>query len=197
MKQEFLSRRAFLERSAGTAGAAWAAVALPSLAAISQAAIAAEDDGQPFTVLGAEEAEEFAAVAARIIPTTDTPGATEAGVIYFMDQSFGTFNAPMLPMLRGGLEQIQAAITDGRRFSELSADEQDALLEQNEQTPFFGLIRMITFAGFFGLSEYGGNKDGVGWELLGMDPHAHAHVPPFGYYDAEYMKAKEATDDDV
>ncbi len=195
MKPEALSRRAFLERTAGAAGAAWARVALPSLAAISQAAIAAKEEGQAFSILGDEEAAEFAAVAARIIPTTDTPGATEAGVIYFMDQSFGTFNAPLLPMLRGGLEQIQSGIPDGRTFSELSEDEQDALLEANEATPFFGLIRMITFAGFFGLSEYGGNKDGVGWALLGMDPHAHAHVPPFGYYDAAYRQ--EAADDDV
>ena len=195
MKPEAVSRRAFLERSAGAAGAAWARVALPSLAAISQAAIAAKEEAQPFTILGDDEAAEFAAVADRIIPTTDTPGATEAGVIYFMDQSFGTFFAPMLPMLRGGLEQIQSGIADGKRFSDLSADEQDALLEENEQTPFFGLMRMITFAGFFGLSEYGGNKDGVGWKLLGMDPHEHAHVPPFGYYDAERMK--EAADGDV
>jgi hypothetical protein len=38
------------------------------------------------------------------------------------------------------------------------------------------------------LSEYGGNKDGIGWKLLGMDPHTHAYVYPFGDYDAEYMK---------
>lgn len=195
MKPEVLSRRVFLERGAGAAGAAWARVALPSLAAISQAAAAAKEDATPYTVLGADEAQEFAAIADRIIPTTDTPGATEAGVIYFMDQSFGTFNAPLLPMLRGGLKQLQSGISDGKRFSALSAGEQDALLEANEATPFFGLIRMITFAGFFGLSEYGGNKDGVGWKLLGMDPHAHAYVPPFGHYDAEY--GKEATDDDV
>ena len=195
MKPEELTRRMFLERSAGAAGAAWAKVALPSLAAISQAACTAREEAQPFTVLGAEEAAEFAAVAERIIPATDTPGATDAGVIYFMDQSFGTFNAPLLPMLRGGLEQMQSGISEGGTFSQLSADEQDALLEANQATPFFGLIRMITFAGFFGLSEYGGNKDGVGWKLLGMDPHAHAHVAPFGYYDAEY--GKEAGDDDV
>ena len=195
MKPEVLSRRAFLERSAGAAGAAWARVVLPSLAAISQAAYAAKEQARPFTILGVEEAKEFSAVAARIIPTTDTPGATEAGVIYFLDQSFGTFNAPLLPMLRGGLEQMQSGIPDGMRFSELSQEEQDALLEANQTTPFFGLMRMMTFAGFFGLSEYGGNKDGVGWKLLGMDPNAHAHVSPFGYYDAEYLK--EAADGDV
>ena len=183
-----ISRRTFLEQSAGVAGAAWARVAIPGLAAISQAACTAKVEKAPFTILGDDEAIEFEAIATRIIPNTDTPGAREAGVIYFFDQSFGTFNAPMLPMLRGGLEQLQAGIDDGRKFSELSEAEQDTLLEQSQETPFFQMIRMMTFAGFFGLSEYGGNKDGVGWKLMGMDPDVHAYTSPFGYYDAEYLK---------
>jgi len=188
MNPKELSRRNFLQQSAGVAGASWAKVVLPGLAAISQAACTAKEERAPFTILSEEEAIEFEAVAARIIPTTDTPGAREAGVIYFFDQSFGTFNAPMLPMLRGGLAQIQASIEDGRRFSDLSESEQDDLLEANSSTPFFGLIRMMTFAGFFGMSKYGGNKDGIGWKLLGMDPNVHAYSYPFGYYDAEYAK---------
>jgi gluconate 2-dehydrogenase gamma chain len=188
MNPDDLSRRFFLKRSAGVAGAAWMRAVLPSLAVISQAACTAKQEAAPFTILGEAEATEFEAIAARIIPTTDTPGAREAGVIHFLDQSFGTFNAPLLPMLRGGLEQLQGGIADGRRFSELGAGDQDALLEKNQATPFFQVMRIMTFAGFFGLAEYGGNKDGVGWQLLGMDPHAHAYTSPFGYYDAEYLK---------
>lgn len=134
------------------------------------------------------EAIELEAIAARLIPTTDTPGAREAGVIYFFDQSFGTFNAPMLPMLRGGLDQLQAGISGGQKFSQLNEGLQDALLEENQDTPFFGLMGMMTFAGFFGMSKYGGNKDGIGWDLLGMDPNVHMYTSPFGYYDAEYLK---------
>ena len=192
MNPKELSRRLFLQQSAGAAGASWAKAVLPCLAAISQAACTAKEERAPFTILGAEEAIEFEAVAARIIPATDTPGAREAGVIYFFDQSFGTFNAPMLPMLRGGLAQLQKSIEDGRTFSALTDEEQDELLEANSRTPFFGLIRMMTFAGFFGLSKYGGNKDGIGWKLLGMDPNVHAYSYPFGYYDTEY--AKESSD---
>ena len=188
MNPNDLSRRFFLKQAAGVGGAAWMRVVLPSLAAISQAACTAKEEAAPFTILSEAEATEFDAIAARIIPTTDTPGAREAGVIYFLDQSFGTFNAPLLPMLRGGLEQLQAGIEDGRRFSGLSEEEQDALLEQNQDSPFFQMLRMMTFAGFFGLSEYGGNKDGVGWALVGMDPDVHAYTSPFGHYDAEYLK---------
>ena len=188
MNRNELTRRLFLQQSAGTADAAWARAVLPGIAAIAQAACTAKEKQQPFTMLADEEAVEFEAIAARIIPTTDTPGAREAGVIYFIDQSFGTFNAPMLPMLRGGLENLQFGIEAGRKFSELSDEKQDAVLEANQNTPFFFMIRMMTFSGFFGLSEYGGNKDGIGWELLGMDSHAHSYQAPFGYYDAAYMK---------
>jgi gluconate 2-dehydrogenase gamma chain len=188
MNQNDLSRRFFLKQTAGVAGAAWMRAVLPSLAAISQAACTAKKEKAPFTILSDAEAAEFEAIAARIIPTTGTPGAREAGVIYFLDQSFGTFNAPMLPMLQGGLQELQAGIDGDRRFSALSEAEQDALLEASQATPFFQVMRMMTFAGFFGLSEYGGNRDGVGWALVGMDVNAHAHTSPFGYYDAEYLE---------
>jgi gluconate 2-dehydrogenase gamma chain len=188
MTSHELSRRFFLQQSAGVAGATWARAMLPGLAAVSQAACTAREEQAPFAVLLADEAIEFEAIASRIIPATDTPGAREAGVIYFFDQSLGSFNAPMLPMLRGGLSKLQASIDSGRKFSELGEAEQDALLEANQNTPFFGLVRMLTFAGFFGMSEYGGNKDGIGLKLLGLEPHTHAYSYPFGYYDAEYMK---------
>jgi hypothetical protein len=40
------------------------------------------------------------------------------------------------------------------------------------------------------MSSYGGNKDNVGWKLLGLDGLHHGYQPPFGYYDAEYMEGK-------
>ena len=188
MDQHTLSRRSFLGQTAGVAGSAWMKVVLPSMAAISQAACTAKEEKVPFTILGDAEALEFEAIAARIIPTTDTPGAREAGVIYFLDQSFGTFNAPLLPMLQGGLAQLQAGIEGGQLFSELTEDQQDEVLRGAQATPFFQIFRIMTFAGFFGLSEYGGNKDGVGFDLIGMDPNVHHYSAPFGYYDAEYTK---------
>ena len=148
MAPDSVSRRQFLRQGTGAAGAAWLRAVLPGLAAISQAACTAREDKAAFTILGDDEAAEFEAIAERIIPATDTPGARDAGVIYFIDQSFGTFNAPMLPMLREGLAGLQGGIEDGRTFSALSDDEQDALLRQNEDTPFFQLMRLITVEGY-------------------------------------------------
>ena len=101
MNSQDLTRRFFLKQSAGVAGATWARAALPGLAALSQAACTAKEEQAPFGILQADEAVELEAILARIIPTTDTPGAREAGVIHFFDQSFGTFNAPMLSCCSG------------------------------------------------------------------------------------------------
>jgi hypothetical protein len=39
-----------------------------------------------------------------------------------------------------------------------------------------------TLYGFLGNSSYGGNRDNVGWKLIGFEDRM-AYQPPFGYYD--------------
>ena len=63
-------------------------------------------------------------------------------------------------------------------------------LTEQQTTPFFGAVRALTLMGFFAMSSYGGNKDNVGWKLIDFEGHG-ATQPPFGYYDAEYMKEQE------
>ena len=188
MNELDVTRRGFLLQSAALAGASWARLVLPALAGLSEAAFAASEENQAFVVLTAAEAKEFEAIAARIIPTTDTPGAREAGVVHFFDQTFASFNAPMLGPARGMLQQFGGALEGDEPFSALSEEDQDAFLETQQNTPFFGMVRFLTLCGFFGMSKYGGNRDGVGWELVGMTPHTHSYQSPFGYYDAEYLK---------
>ncbi len=193
MNDSDLSRRLFLQQGAALASTSWARLVLPSLATLSQAACSARDESPAdvevvFSTLGAEEAVELEAIVARILPATDTPGAREAGVIHFLDQTFATFNAPMLNPARGGLKQFQSGIANGAAFSTLTEAEQDAYLETQQDTPFFGMIRFLTLCGFFGMSKYGGNKDDIGWKLMGADPNVHVYTSPFGFYDAEYLK---------
>lgn len=185
-----VSRREFLQGSA--ACSALLRGGIPGLAALSQAACGARDEGVQFDILSAAEAREIEAIAARILPTTDTPGAHEAGVVWFFDKALGGFMAPQLDFLRTGLVDFQAPISSAFhgavRFSDLDETDQDAYLATRDQTSFFGTVRFLTLAGMFGMSSYGGNKDAVGWKLLGLDPTQHAHQPPFGYYDAEFVK---------
>lgn len=183
-----VSRRRFLTTTGTFGGISWLKLTSPALAALTASACSARDSAASFTSLSGSEATEVSAIAARIIPTTDTPGATEAGVIHFIDRSVG--NGVMwgtLDEFRDGLagfEEAVAAEHPGRSFSELTAPEQDAFLTTQEGAGFFELVREMTIIGFFAMSSYGGNREHVGWSLIGFGGHA-AWTHPFGYYDAQ------------
>lgn len=178
------SRRAFLQASGSLAGGAWLALQFPGLAAAAEAAAAARDAGAAFLYLGAADAAALEAVAARIIPDDETPGARAAGVIHFIDQALGGFMAEAADELRRGVESLdERAAAAGQPFAGLDAAAQDAVLRGIEDTPFFGLMQFLTVAGMFSLPSHGGNRHYAGWKLLGFE-HRHGWAPPFGHYDA-------------
>ena len=181
------SRRDFLISSAGST---LALLSWPAILAAREQATAAQTTGAAFKVLNVGEAAELSAIAARIIPTDDTPGATEAGVIYFIDQILATERAEMLEPLRQGLKSLHETIAAGydtADFHSLGPAHQDQVLTSIETTPFFTTMRFLTIAGMLTLPEYGGNREGVGWKLIGFEPQ-HMYQPPFGFYDAEYAR---------
>jgi len=196
MTGDEFSRRSFLQGSGAVFGSVLARAGVPAIAAVSQAACTAREEGTAFETLTSDEAREIVAIAARIIPTTDTPGATEAGAVYFFDKALGSFFSHYLEVGRMQLAEFQAGIPaaypGAGRFSDLDEADQDAYLRTQEQTPFFQGARMLTIFGVFSMAKYGGNRDNVGWKLVGMDGPPHAWSQPFGYYDAEYMR--EQTD---
>jgi gluconate 2-dehydrogenase gamma chain len=190
-----LSRRNFLHGATSISATALLRMGAPALAAITQAACTAKQQAAEFLVLGPAEAADFAAIAARIIPTTDTPGASEAGVIHFFDNAFAGAMRDALVAARAGLAEINAALSvadHSPRFAELGDGEQDTALRERESGAFFKLVRDMTIYGFFAMQHYGGNKDQVGWELIGFEGHHGAWTYPFGHYDAEY--ARETAD---
>jgi gluconate 2-dehydrogenase gamma chain len=69
----------------------------------------------------------------------------------------------------------------------LTSDQQIELIRAIETTDFFELLRTHTMYGFLGNPSYGGNRDRVGWKLIGFDDRM-AYQPPFGYYDAQEQK---------
>ena len=180
-----LSRRGFLQSAGAIGGATWLRIGAPALASIAQAACTAKEAGATFALLGEAEAADFAAIAARIIPTTDTPGATEAGVIHFFDRAFADERSGALKPARDGLAELNATLRNGTRFADLDTTKQDAVLSTIENSAFFNLLREMTIFGFFAMSSYGGNKNHVAWDLIGFEGHHGAWKYPFGYYDAE------------
>lgn len=186
------SRRSFVVTAAGV-GAAWIISDWSQVReALAHATEAAHQrPAPPFTTLTAAEATELGAMADRIMPTTDTPGAKEAGVIHFMDRALGGFEKEVLPDLRKGLADLGARSArrkTGAKFSSLPPADQDALLAEIEKGEFFQGVRYLTMVGMFADPRYGGNQGGVGWKILGFD-HRPAYTPPFGYYDAEAAKS--------
>jgi len=178
------SRRTFLQSSGSLAGSAWLALQFPGLAAAAEAAAAAREAGATFLHLGLADAAALEAVAARIIPDDETPGARQAGVIHFIDQALGGFMAGSAAELHRGAQSLdELAAAAGRPFAELDGEAQDAILRGIDATPFFGLMQFLTVAGMFSLPAHGGNRGYAGWKLLGLE-HRHGWAPPFGYYDA-------------
>lgn len=184
-----ISRRRFLSSAGALAGAAMLRIGPVAATAIAQTACTARDEGAQFITLGPEEAADFAAIAARLIPTTTTPGATEAGVIHFYDRAWGDELGWALEDMRDFLETLNAA--SGSRFAALDADAQDATLQAHESDDRFELLRLITIFGFFAMEKYGGNNGHLSWDLIGFEGHHGAWAPPFGYYDAEYREARD------
>ena len=189
-----LSRRRFLAGSGLSllSGSQLLRGGVAGFIALSASACSSRDRNAAFETLSIGEGREFEAIAERILPATDTPGARDAGVVWFIDRSLGSIMADRLAFAREGLEQFQAGIAaafpGGRLFSHLDEADQDTYLKSQEETEFFGFVRFMTLAGFFGMSSYGGNRDNIGWELLGLKGGHQGYQPPFGYYDAEYMK---------
>ena len=70
----------------------------------------------------------------------------------------------------------------------LTSDQQIQLIRNNEQTEFFELLRTHTLYGFLGNPSYGGNRDRVGWKLIGFEDRM-VFQHPFGYYDTDGGKA--------
>ena len=180
------SRRDFVA-AVGSIGAVWLlADGRERGEAIAHAAHQVAQPQPTLSVLTREQAAEVEAFASRIIPTDDTPGAREAGVVYFIDRSLATFAKDQLPDVTAGLTKLSkdvgAKFRGQTKLSALTPAQQDEVLRSIERTPFFGLMRFATISGMFSLPTHGGNKDFVGWKLVGQQD-AMEFKAPFGWYD--------------
>ena len=186
--------------------AVWISANWPSLLA---AAVHARDQvkssgPKKLEFLRLEEAVEAEAVAERILPADDTPGAREAGVVYFIDRALVTFAKEQQKTFREGLPTLhtltKTMFPQYTTFSRASAAEQDQILRRLEQQSdkgpggfasgptgegFFGTILWLTIAGFLVDPDTRGNPAGIGWKLIGRE-REHSFQPPFGYYDKDY-----------
>lgn len=204
--------------------------ASPAPSSVNAATAGAPAPGRPaaadpagIVYLDADQARIVAAAAARIIPSDDNgPGATEAGVVCFIDRQLASGHGyggkryalgPFLPGEHTQGDQSVLSVRDrfrlgidamdayahrlyGVGFAALEPEGQDRVLGNMEvgvpetfadaaiqafppgcsdpnqaekgATAFFEILRAYTIAGFFGDPVYGGNRDMVGWKLIGF-----------------------------
>ena len=133
---------------------------------------------------------EFAIVSAlteRILPRDEDPGAIDANVPVYIDRML---QSPDLHQMRedfvGGIAAIdkRARARFQKGFAEAAPAEQDELVSMfkdsapdSGEAKFYELLITLTLEGFLGDPSYGGNKDYVGWALVGFQTSA----PPPGY----------------
>lgn len=184
------SRRDFLERSGGAAFGAWLALHLSGCSDASRSAADAVASGDTTPrILTEDEMRTLDALSDRIIPADgDAPGASGARAVVFMDH-YAAARPPMLEGIRAGLAGLPAGVAD------MSPTQQDDVVRgvEKDDPGFFQLLTFLTLVGTFGDPSRGGNRDQVGWRMLGFDGR-HAWQPPFGYYDAQAMKSAQAGD---
>ena len=181
---DHLTRRDFVERL-GAVGATWM-LGARSLLESHQGDPHTHGPPRQLRFFTRTEARDVEAIAERIIPSDDGPGAKEAGVLYFIDDGLATYAKDMRQPVRTGIAELAGKVASRypgtTRFAALTAAQRDALLRDEEKTPFFGIMRYASIAGMLALPSYGGNRNYVGWKAIGLDMAAE-YSPPFGYYD--------------
>lgn len=182
----------------------------------------ADDQDQSPLFFTDQEWRTIEAAAARIIPTDHDPGATEAGVVRFIDRYLSgirfiyaaqkgdgflelagkdaeAWRARMFDMqrtYRAGIRQLdeRARELGGADFADLDPERQDVVLVALSGRPrpaavqlgnsesagafqmgafddglgFFDALVSHTRQGFYSDPIYGGNKDRVGWRVIGF-----------------------------
>jgi gluconate 2-dehydrogenase gamma chain len=153
-----------------------------------QGAQVASAQRQPFKSFSSTDAAEIEALTAQIIPSSGSPGAREAHVIYFIDQALATFDSDKRDAYAKGLAAVQEKRRElfpgSQSIATLNPEQQISLLSAIEKTQFFETLRTHTVMGFLANPEYGGNRNQTGWKHIGFES-SHHFVPPFGYYDQE------------
>jgi gluconate 2-dehydrogenase gamma chain len=132
--------------------------------------------------LNDDDSATVAAFAERLMPgAPNKPGATDAGVLNYIDLALAGAYADQQDFYRRGLAALDGycRATHNAPFAKLDAGKQDAViaaLEQGKATgfswpsaqAFFNTVRTHTMEGMFADPVYGGNKDFLGWVLVGF-----------------------------
>jgi len=132
--------------------------------------------------MNAGQYEMVSAVCDRLLPADQDPGALALGVPVFIDRMF---REPELAVLQKHalrmlpfLDRRARQLVPGSTFLQLTEKAKDEVIKQFQlgaepEKRFFAILLGMTLEGAFGDPRYGGNKDGRGYRMLGVDPDQH------------------------
>jgi len=165
----------------------------------------------PLRFFTAEEARVVTAACERIFPSDASgPGATEAGVVIFIDRQLAgpygrdKYRYTKAPWVESypehgyqGKENPQETYRQGIKdlgdFAGVSPYEQDAKLKSIEKTHFFQLLRTHTIEGMFCDPIHGGNKNLTGWKLIGFPGPRFSNLDDVDKHFGETFRPKITT----
>jgi gluconate 2-dehydrogenase gamma chain len=188
-------RRAFLVGTAVGAGAAASVALVPEALAKGRHQHQAAADSPAMDHMSAhsmsgghgaffndDDSRTITAFTERLMPgAPGKPGATEAGVLNYIDLALSGAYEDQRDFYRRGVMQLDAhcKLAYGKPFRSLTAAQQDETITAMEggKAPefiwptaqaFFNTVRTHTMEGMFADPVYGGNKNFAGWRLVGF-----------------------------
>lgn len=148
-----------------------------------------------------DEFEALTAAVDRMLPKDEDPGGVEAGVPIYIDRILTT---PQLAKMKGdfvpGLRALDRRCQRMHKvpFAKATPTQQDELLtifkdspERSGEARWYELLVVLSLEGFLGDPSYGGNRDEVGWQLVGFKlvGRQPAGDPPKGYDGRKHLDA--------
>ena len=120
------------------------------------------------------EAAALAAICDNIIPPDGDPGASQAGVVTYIDRQLTTTFKKRQAAYRNGIAALNALA--GTSFDSLAEPARVELLTAvdlgKKGTPdvraFFNEVIAHTMQGYYGDPRHGGNRNRASWRMLGV-----------------------------
>jgi gluconate 2-dehydrogenase gamma chain len=165
-----LSRRKFIESALIAAAATGAGIACGGIRS-------------PWRFLTLNEARTLAAACDAIIPADESPGASWAGVVNYIDCQLCGHLRRFRESYRHGIAAMNKSshLLYGNDFAALPESRQLDLLTKMEQglapreawqkissAEFFSMLVDHTMQGFYGDPRHGGNRGRIAWKMVGL-----------------------------
>ena len=136
------------------------------------------------------ERRTLEAIAERIFPKTESPGAVEIGAVDYIEVALAGDYAALLPLYRAGLRALNrhAKAKCAGQFARLDGQQQDLMLKDFESgavagckkaAEFFDMVKYHVFEGLFCEPHYGGNKNMAGWRVVGFPGQQWGYPDPY------------------